>query len=169
MRIVANRGISLIQLLIVVILISVISTAIWNLRVNRTDLEFDQISSAKDENDVRLALDEIGYHLNLAGYGLSGGSEPLVIVKGEITDTLCVRHNDISFEFYIDEKGSLIKRIETVDKILAENIYSLQAVKVNPTSVAVTLSTVTMDALNDKGQETLSKSYSTVVELRSMM
>jgi len=169
MRKTAQKGFSLIQLLIVVIMISVVSTAFWNLHVSRLEASYDGYQSGTAENSVKMALEDIKYHLGLAGYDLGNGKKPLKIAKRKESDKLIIWHNNICFEFFVDDNKNLIKRIENTDKIMAENINSLKAIEMGDSRITVTLSTTSTKENEQDKIETLSKSYSTVVEMKSLL
>ncbi|UCC81205.1 MAG: type II secretion system protein [Candidatus Zixiibacteriota bacterium] len=169
MRKTAQNGFSLIQLLLVIVMISVISTAFWNLQISRTEASYAGYRGGTTESSVKMALEDIKYHIGLAGYDLEKGKKPLKIVKGDKSDRLTIWHNDVCFEFYVDKNDNLIKKIENTEKIIAENVNSLKTTKVDHDRVAVTLSTVSMMDNDQDKIETLSKSYSTVVEMRNLL
>lgn len=168
MRTDGQNGFSLIQLLIVVVMISVISTAFWNLHINRLEEGFETFRGGTAESSVKMALEDIKYHLGLAGYNLETGKKPLEITKGADSDILKVRHNDVCFEFYVDESRNLVKKIQDSGKIIADNVNSLNINRLEGRKIAITLSTVSTEEDDDK-IETLSKSYSTVVEMKSLI
>jgi hypothetical protein len=164
-----QNGFSLIQLMIVLVMISVISTAIWNLHIHRMESSYDGYRQGTSEDAVKLALEDIKYHIGLAGYDLENRQKPLRIIKGETNDKLIVRHNKVSFEFYVDRDSNLVKKVENIEKIIAKNISSLNATRMNGNSIAISLSTVTTEEHENDKTETLSKSYSTVAEIRSFL
>lgn len=164
-----QNGFSLIQLLIVVVMVSVISTAFWNLHINRMEAGFESYRGGTAENSVKMALEDIRYHLGLAGYNLEKGQKPLQIIKGKNSDILRIWHNDVRFEFYVDEGKNLVKKIQDTGKIIAENVNSLNTNRLEGKKIAVTLSTVSTKEDDQDKIETLSKSYSTVVEMKSLI
>jgi hypothetical protein len=169
MRLIGQNGFSLIQLLIVVVMISVISTAFWNLHISQVEEDFESYRGGATENSVKMALEDIKYHLGLAGYNLEKGSKPLEITKGEKSDIIRIWHNDVCFEFYVDENKNLVKKIQDTGKIIAENVNSLNTNRLEGRKIAVTLSTVSTQEDDMDKIEILSKSYSTVVEMKSLL
>lgn len=169
MRKTAQNGFSLIQLLLIVVMISVVSTAFWNLQVSRTEASYDGYRGGTAESSVNMALEDLKYHIGMAGYDLEKGKKPLKIVKGKKSDKLVIWHNDVCFEFYVDNDNNLIKKIEKSEKIIAENVNALKTTKMDNNKVSVTLSTVSMKDNDEDKIETLSKSYSTVVEMRNLL
>ena len=168
MRIRANYGFSLVQLMIILVMVSVIATAFWNMSVNRMESPYNGYRDGTD-NSLKLALDEISYHLGLAGYGLTPGRRPLEILKRENSEELKVWHNDICFEFFVDKENHLVKKVENSIKIIADNINSLNTAKIGNNRIIVTLSTIALKEENENKIETLSKSYSSVVEMKSLL
>jgi len=169
MRDSGQNGFSLIQLLIVVIMVSVVSTAVWNLQVNRMEADFESYREGTAENSVKMALEDIKYHLGLAGYNLEKGQKPFEISKGEKSDILKIWHNGVCFEYYVDENKNLVKKIQDTGKTIAENVNSLNTNRLEGRKIAVTLSTVTTKENEADKIETLSKSYSTVVVMKSLI
>ncbi|UCE66168.1 MAG: hypothetical protein JSU85_15170 [Candidatus Zixiibacteriota bacterium] len=169
MRKTNQKGFSLIQILLVVVMISVISTALWNLQVSRLEASYDGYRGGTAENSVKMALEDIKYHIGLAGYNLEKGKKPLNIVKGKESDKLIIWHNDVCFEFYVDKDKNLVKKIENTDKIIAENVSSLNATSADGKKIEVTIATISMKENDQDKIETLSKSYSTVAEMRSLL
>ena len=168
MRLRAKYGFSLVQLLIVIVMVSVLATAFWNLSVNRMESPYNGYRDGTD-NSLKLALDEIGYHLGLAGYGLQQGRSPLEIIKKKDSEELRVWHNNICFEFFVDKDNHLVKKVENSIKIIADNISSLNTAKIGNNRIIVTLSTIALKEDNENKIETLSKSYSSVVEMKSLI
>jgi len=169
MRNSGQNGFSLIQLLIVVIMVSVVSTAVWNLQINRMEADFESYRGDTAENSVKMALEDIKYHLGLAGYNLEKGQKPLEINKGEKSDILKIWHNGVCFEYYVDENKNLVKKIQDTGKTIAENVNSLNTNRLEGRKIAITLSTVTTEENEADKIETLSKSYSTVVVMKSLI
>ena len=168
MRKLSQNGFSLIQLLIVVLLISVISTAFWNLHLHRMEATYEGYRSGKSESQVKMALDDIIYHIGLAGYDLESAKQPLKIIKGKKSDKLVIWHNEVCFEFFVDKSNKLIKKIENTEKIIAENVESFNTTAMNDNRIAVKISTVSTNDNDINKIETLSKSYSTIVEMRKL-
>ncbi len=169
MRLRGQIGISHIQILVIMVMVSVIATAFWNLQVNNMDTDFDNYSRAIDGNDVKIALEDIKYHLGLAGYALEDGQKPLEIEKNEKSEVLKIRHNDVCFEFYVDHEFNLIKKVETSKKVMATNISSLKTAGIGGRKLIVTLATVPLRENDENNSETLSKSYTTIVDMKSLM
>jgi hypothetical protein len=168
MRKAGQHGFSLIQLMIILVMVSVIATAFWNLSINRMQSPYNGYRDGSN-NSVKMALDEIGYHLGLAGYGLKKGDRPLEILKKKKSEELRIRHNDICFEFYVDKDNKLVKKVENSVKVIAENINSLNTAELGRNKIIVTLSTIALKEDNENKIETLSKSYSVVIEMKSLM
>lgn len=164
-----QNGFSLIQLLIVVIMVSVVSTAVWNLQVNQVEADFESYRGDTAESSIKMALEDIKYHLGLAGYNLEKGQKPLEISKGEKSDILKIRHNGVCFEYYVDENKNLVKKIQDKGKSIAENVNTLKTNRLEGRKITVTLSTVTTEETDPDKIEILSKSYSTVVVMKSLI
>ena len=169
MRKISQNGFSLIQLLIVIMLVSVISTAFWNLHIHRMEANYAGYVGGTSENSVKMALEDIVYHIGLASYDLENDKQPLKIIKGRKSDKLVIWHNEVCFEFYVNNDNKLIKKIENTEKIIAENVEALNTTSMNDNRIAVKISTVSTNDNDQDKIETLSKSYSTLVEMRSLL
>lgn len=162
-------GISHIQLLIIIVMVSVVSTALLNLQMNSAQTDFSGYGKIADGNNAAKALEDIKYHLGLAGYALINNQKPLEIEKNEKSEIIRVRHNNICFEFYVDEENNLIKKVETLKKVIASNIISLKTASISGKKIVVTLSAVPLQENKEGKIETLSKSYSATIDLKSLI
>ncbi len=164
-----RRGFALDKLMILVIAVSVIATGAWNAQVRKADALQKPATKGVDGSEIKNALEEIKYHLRLAGYKLEGDSEPLLIKKGQKSDVIEIRHNDVSYGYYIDSDGNLIRRVESSEKVIADNLYSIRTVRVGQNTVVVTISSARHRRENMDEIETISKSYSVIVEMRNLL
>lgn len=160
----AIRGMALDKLLIGVILISVVSTAIWNYQVRHAETWADPLLSSRAEERIKSALDDIKYHLILTGY--EGGD--LKVDRGADTDIIRIRHNGIAVVYRVDGDRNLVRNIESVDRVMAEGVDSIKLYRIGQNSVVVTLSRAPYSHEKENEIETLSKSYSVVVEINNL-
>ena len=93
----------------------------------------------------------------------------IIILLFTNSELIKVWHNDICFEFYVDKDNNLVKKVENTVKIIAENISSLNTAKIGGNKIIVTLSTIALKEDKENKIETLSKSYSSVVEMKSLI
>ena len=91
------------------------------------------------------------------------------IEKNEKSEIIRVRHNNICFEFYVDEENNLIKKVETSKKVIASNIISLKTASISGKKIVVTLSAVPLQEDKEGKIETLAKSYSASIDLKSLI
>lgn len=155
------HGISLIELLIMVVLISVVATAFWNFHLNNTSATDMVKSGFPPDPGIREALDKISYHIRFAGRGLSGEVDPLLIIQGDMADQLKVFHGDSCYE-YLLENNRLIERSGESSKVLAEDIISLKFMKMGQETVVVTVSRAPDSAQAPDSMKS-ARSYSAVV------
>jgi len=156
-----SRGFSLIELLILVVLISVVATAFWNFQLNNSRVVDDGYLQFAPDSSVRMALDNIGYHIRFAGRGFNGKSEPIQIIPGDLADRLLVFHSDSCYE-YLLEDGRLIEQSGRGRKILASDVTSLKFVRMGRETVVVTVSKAG-DATRRPDTTAAARSYSAVV------
>jgi hypothetical protein len=69
----------------------------------------------------------------------------------------------------VDKDNKLVKKVENSVKVIAENINSLNTAELGRNKIIVTLSTIALKEDNENKIETLSKSYSVVIEMKSLM
>lgn len=166
---ISARGIALDKLLIGIITVSVISTAFWNYQIRNSEVWSDPLLDGRSDEKAKLALDDIKYHLVLAGYESGREKDNFKVKKGKQTDIISVKHNGVNVEYRVDENHNLIRKLESAEKVLAENILSLRLLKIADGSAVVTVTRSTLTQGNEKEMETLSKSYSIVVESNELL
>lgn len=163
------RGMALDKLLIAVMAVSVFSTAIWNYQMKNSDSWADPLIDSRAEEQIKGALDDIKYHLTLAGYEYNSDGEYIVINSNGESDSLTICHKKNKVEYYIDSKGNLIRRIESAEKLMAENVSSLKHLEVGPNTIVVTITRAPYTHEKEDEIETFSKSYSVVVEMNRLL
>jgi uncharacterized membrane protein len=164
-----NTGMALDKLLIGIIGVSVFATAIWNYQVRQQAIWTDPSGDNRAEERIKNALEDIKYHLVLAGYEYDHRNQNVRVESGESSDLLKIRHNEISVEYRIDDTGNLVRTVESKEKTLAENVESLRIIRMARNSLMITLSRAPYRQNNEDEFETLSKSYSTVVRMNSLL
>lgn len=156
------------KLMILIIAVSVIATGAWNAQVRETDTLKEPSVEGEIGDNLKNVLEEIKYHLRLAGHELEGDTEPLLIEKGQKSDIVEIRHNGVCYGYFVDDNGNLIRRVESIEKIIAENLNSLRTARVGQNTVVVTISSARHRRENRDEIETMSKSYSVIVEMRNL-
>lgn len=161
-----NSGHVLVKLLISLISVSVISTAILNVHLNAGQQVYYEDLSSLMSVKARNAFDRISYHLRLAGYANTDISNPVRIIKSELSDSLIVWHNDVQIIFYIDhgsEKTRLIESIDGSSREIADGVTSIKYEQLN-----YGLLTVELTLGNQPGHSSdgiVSRSFSSSVRL----
>jgi hypothetical protein len=164
----SSRGFALNKLMILVISISVAATGAWNAQTRKADTLLEPSVRPESEGKIKGALEEIKYHLRLAGYRLETDGRPLIIEKGQKSDIVEIRHNGVCYSYFVDNDNNLIRRVESTEKIIAENLNSLRTVRVGQNTVVVTISCDRHHREKEDEIETMSKSYSVIVEMRNL-
>jgi hypothetical protein len=162
------RGFALNKLMILVISISVAATGAWNAQIRKADTLLEPQVKRESESKIKSALEEIRYHLRLAGYRLETDGDPLMIEKGQKSDIVEIRHNGVCYRYFVDNNDNLIRRVESTEKAIAENLNSLRTVRVGENTVVVTISSAQHYREKEDEIETMSKSYSVIVEMRNL-
>jgi len=159
------RGMALDKLLVGIIAISVLSTAIWNYQIRNAEIWADPLPDNRTEEQIRIALDDIKYHLVMAGY--ERPEDCLVVERGDKSDILRIRHSGVNVEYRVDMKNNLIRRLESAEKALAENISSIRTSSVGQNRIVITISRSPLSQENKDEIETMSKSYSVFVDMNT--
>ncbi len=165
----SSRGFALDKLMILVISISVAATGAWNAQIRETNTLQEPSARGEVEGKIKNALEEIRYHLRLAGYKLEGDGERLLIEEGQKSDIIEIRHNGACYEYFVDSNDNLIRRVESTEKVIAENLNSIRTVRVGQNTVVVTISSARHRRENRDEIETMSNSYSVIVEMRNLL
>lgn len=163
-----ENGISLIELMLIVILISVVATAFLNSQI-RTSLPPEEPAKAEVLDDsIRSALDEISYHLRFAGFASPAEARPVSIEYGEKADRLVILHNGARFEYFLDDTGNLMRKVGETKEILASKITSLKVLVTGKETIVVTISTDCGARQEMSGSKMLSRSFSTAVAANNL-
>lgn len=165
----SERAFALDKLMILLIVVSVVATGAWNVQVRETDTLQEPSVNGEIGGIIKNALEEIRYHIRLAGFKMEDDAEPLLIEKGQKSDIVEIRHNGVCYEYFVDSDGNLIRRVESSEKVIAENLNSIRTVRVGQNTVVVTISSARHHRYNRDGIETMSKSYSVIVEMRNFL
>jgi type II secretory pathway pseudopilin PulG len=158
-----NRGMFLLELLIVVILISVVATAYLNFHSGQTDRESADSSLADSNQYIFAALKEIGFHLRFACPRFPDSPAKSVFIDntGE-SDRIKILHNGIIYEYLVDNNNQLIRRMASKEDVLADNVISLKALPMGNQTIVITLTVKTpIDIIDSSGEE--ARSFSEVV------
>ena len=163
------RGIALDKLLIAIMAVSVFSTAIWNYQLKNSETWADPMLDSRAEERIKSTLDDIKYHLKLAGYEYVSHPEVVSIESENQSDIIRISHNGIHVEYKIDNEHNLIRSMETAEKTMAENVSSMRFMEAGPNTIVVTITRAPFSQGHRDEIETLSKSYSIVVEMNSLL
>ncbi len=163
-----NKGFALDKLMILAISVSVVATSAWNAQLRGTDSLREPSAEGEFGGKIKIALEEIKYHIRLAGYKPEGDAEPLVIEKGQKSDIIKIRHNGACYEYLVDSNDDLIRRVESTEKVIAGNINSIKTVRVGQNTVVVSISSAWQRRGNRDEIEVMSRSYSAIVEMRNL-
>ena len=164
-----THGIALDKLLIGIIAVSVASTAIWNYQIRNSEIWVNPLLDSQAEERIKFALDDIKYHMILAGYDYGDKDKNYAVVSGHKSDIIMIRHGGVNVEYRVDENDNLVRRTESVDKVIAENINSIRSLNTGQSAVAITISRAPYRHERDNEIETMSKSYSIIVELDNLL
>lgn len=165
----SSTGFALDKLMILIISISVVATGVRNAQIRESDTLLEPLARGDVGSKIKNALEEIRYHLRLAGYKLESDSEPLKVEKGQKSDIIEIRHNGVCYKYFVDNNGNLIRRVESIERVIAENLNSIRTARVGQNTVVVTISSAQHHRENKDEIETMSRSYSVIVEMRNFL
>lgn len=160
-----NNGHILVKLLISLISISVISTALLNVHLKAGQQIYYEDLSSLMSMQARNAFGRLNYQLKLAGYANSEYKEPVEIIKGSVSDTLIIHHNDIEVRYFVDnshENGILFESFDGSPKKLIEGARALVLDKSANNALTIELTLGHQPGNSEEG--IVSRSYSTTVK-----
>ncbi|MCD6160853.1 MAG: hypothetical protein J7K40_00375 [candidate division Zixibacteria bacterium] len=164
------KGNIMVKLLVLVISISVLSTAILNIDYNNSEQVYcDDISSLMAVR-AKGAFDKIGYHFKLAGYANTNNQNPMQINHNEKSDTLILRHNDVEIMYYVNHIegcGALYESIDGSVKIIIDGVESLRYLELTPDIAQIEITLV--NCKDNLPSKIARKSYSTTVRLKKYL
>jgi hypothetical protein len=134
-----NSGISLIELLVIVILISTVATAFLNIRddlcqSNSLEPRFSAFDSA-----LYAAIDIIASDFQLACLAQPGEEKPLVIEHQEGTDIIRIKKDNCQREYLVDADGRLVRIDKNGRFTLARDIVSLRVLELGKATIVLTV------------------------------
>ena len=157
------KGISLIELLIMVVMISVVATAFWNSRAHRGGDDTDYASSSSDDGGIAAALDEIASNVKFAAHSPQGVGEPLITSQGARGDHIQVFQNNSCVEYFVDEQGCLVRRANSRETVLGDSIASLRLTRMGKETVVITISGKSDGICGNDSTAQESRTFSAVV------
>lgn len=165
-RLIRNKGHVLVKLLVALISVSVMSTALLNVHINaRHQVYYEDLSSLMSMQ-ARAAFDRLNYHIRLAGYANTEDELPVQVIKGEVSDTLIIWHNDVEILFYVkygNDSGSLY---ESIDGSLKEIVKGVESIKLDLSTLGLmTIELVLSQNDHESSDQIISRSYSTSVRI----
>ncbi len=131
------KGVSLIELLVAVILISTMATAFLNLRNNRRIFINNESELSVLDSAYYAVLDEIGLELRMANRKRDGKAMPVKYLKA--ADKITINTENGQIQYQIDDCGRLIRRTGHGSQILADNALYLKIRELGRETVVLTL------------------------------
>jgi hypothetical protein len=164
-----RKGIYLIELMIIVILISVVATAFLRFRSERSDSMLTDSTFAISHKYIRATLDEIGFHMRFARPRFPDSPDRPLLIKNEASsDWIRILHNGIAYEYFVNDKAQLIRRMNNSDDVLVENVNSFKAHQMGDQTVVLTISVkIANDIIDYPASET--QSFSEVIITNSIL
>jgi hypothetical protein len=93
--------------------------------------------------------------------------KPVEIINDGESDRIVIRHNDIEFDYYVDSESNLIKKVKSIEKIVATNIKSIKTTETRSNMIVVTISSYPESGGEIEGVQTMSKTYSISIDLKN--
>ena len=163
-----DNGISLIELMIIVILISVIATVFLNTQNHASFPPEERSKTMVLDDSIRSALDEISYHLRFAGFASHDQVRPVSIIYGDRSDKLLIQHDGVRFEYFLDNSGNLMRKVGQTQEVLASQITALKILVTGKETVVITISTNSGARQETDKLKILSRSFSTAVATNNL-
>jgi hypothetical protein len=156
------KGVSLIELLIVVILISTVATAFLNFRNNRRFSASDEFELSAFDSAFYSVLDEISLEIRMANSRRDGKTVTVEHLRG--TDRITINTDNYRIKYQIDDEGRLIRQAGDERRTMATDALCLKIRDLGRETVVLTL--VARPAGNEIGASRPAiRSYSRVVPL----
>lgn len=161
-----NDGHILVKLLIILISISVMSTALLNVHLNARQQIYYEDWSSLMSMQARAAFDRLNYHIRLAGYGNTEYRNPVEVFKGELSDSLTIWHNDVRISFFVDYEDKSGTLYESIDGSLKGIVSGIKSIKLDRSKLdLMTIELVLNQNDPDSSDKILSRSYSTSIRI----
>jgi hypothetical protein len=166
----STYGNVMVTLLVLVIIVSVASTALMNIHQSQ-----DQHAVYRDVASVmsiqaKNVFDKISYHVKLAGYANSRNQKAINIVYADQSDTLIIWHNNVEIKYYVNlenNKGVLCESIDGAIKVIANGVQALRLIRSSHDLATIEIS------LSSGGERLASgiiaKSYATTLRLKNYL
>ena len=155
-----DTGIALMELMIVVILISVVATAYWNLSAVSHVPTSNELSDYSADSTIQTALDEIGYHLYCARK-TDRIISAIEIDSGDVADRLGIWHQGSYYSYFLDDDRNLIRQNGKSIEALASGVSTLRVTRIGQKTLVVTI-VRKVESRTGEG-DSVSNSFSTVV------
>jgi Tfp pilus assembly protein PilW len=169
-----NKGVTILELLIVALMTSIIAAAGMEffVRVNQQYVSQDDITEM--QQNVRASLEEICRELRMAGFNTPDTVAAYSVsdVSGH-ADSLTVNRDTLSIRYYVDESDTLhptlMKEVNGNAEIYADEISDFQINVINPGAfqVSITANTTKTDDQIMSGQK-LARTLTQVISLRNI-
>jgi hypothetical protein len=135
-----NNGIALVELLIIVILISTLVTASWNIYSSRNNGlsatgEFSLLDSV-----AAGILDEIAFNLRQARLEPRNSTAPVVIRHESNSDEIEILINGEKVVYFINDRHLLVRERNSEKGLLLSDVNSLKAVRLGSKTLLLTVS-----------------------------
>ena len=136
-RIQNNKGLTVIELLLVALMTTIVTAAglEFFIRVNQQYISQEDISEM--QQNIRASVEEISREVRMAGFNTPDTvvSYSLINLAGH-PDTLTINRDTLSIRYYIDESDTLhpmlMKEINGAPEIYADDISDFQITQVSP-------------------------------------
>ena len=161
MKITSPNGYLIVQLNIIILTVSIVNAAVLNFGVNTGIWGFQMETGKLTDNNISVLLDDIKNQFNQANLKNDENRPQVAIEDTNNGDRITIRHNNICYEYFVDTKSNMIKRVEGFEKIIANDVNSLNVKEIDDGKMAVTISSNGNGSGNNGTSE---QSYSTVIE-----
>jgi len=160
-----NKGIALVELLIVVILISTVATAFWNFYITRDsiiegDAEYSPADSIADD-----ILDEIALNLRQARPDSQSISEAVSVHDNGFSDEIEITSGSVRTSYFVDSGHYLVRERKSEKSLLLSDVNSLRVTALGSQTLLLTISLKPNDIQADNPE--MVKNYFKVATLHA--
>jgi hypothetical protein len=139
-----KAGVTLLELLIAALMTVLVTTAAFTFFIRSHQQYISQENIAEAQENACASIEEISRQLRMAGYNIPDTINAFEVdsVSGGL-DTLVIRRDTLEIRYYVDRSDTLnpnlMKEVNGVTEIFAEQISSFKVSRVAATSLKVTL------------------------------
>jgi len=144
-----NKGIALVELLIVVILISTVATAFWNFYITRDRIVGGEIKYSPVDSIAEGILDEIALGLRQARPDSQNSSQAISVSSDGFSDEIRITYGNLKTTYLVDSGYNLVRERKSEKSTLLSDVNSLKVTALGSHTLLITLLLKQNDSQSD--------------------